>query len=146
MKWCPHEDLHLEPQRLEGAHAKALTPCGLFETHHRTSSYRNGRASRLRSAYLADPNGADFYLPHAREKVVERPGIAPGVSCLPDRRIHFLPRTRKNLKRKCFEQKRTKATKKQQHARSDARSDRKSNQLRGFQDTRSPFVFFVTFC
>lgn len=30
--------MHLEPQRLEGAHAKALTPCGLYETPCGTSS------------------------------------------------------------------------------------------------------------
>jgi hypothetical protein len=28
LKWCPHQELHLEPRPLEAAYALSVTPCG----------------------------------------------------------------------------------------------------------------------
>jgi hypothetical protein len=64
---------------------KALTPCGRIKmVGHRGYA---PRISPIRTARIS------IFLMPVKE-LVERPGIAPGVSCLPDRRILFLPHAR----------------------------------------------------
>ena len=104
LKWCPHQDSHLEPQPLEAAYAYSITPCGheigssgwiRTNTAALTERHPTVRSPRIlkwwtRTVTLRLLPGAnrscDFHTASPLELAVET-GAAPAVSSLTRRRV-----------------------------------------------------------